>query len=176
MNEVCHTFKQAQIPWGLFGGAAVSSYDPTRTIRDVDILTLDSGLHYLATHLKTEVQDGLFDQRLVQIAEIEVYGSLNIRFGAHLYPFSLDKEMIDRCETRQLASMRVPMLSREDHLVLKAILQRGSESKKCDLEDILVMSQAGPLDLEYIQYRIDVCQARGRADELLKELGILQPV
>jgi predicted nucleotidyltransferase len=173
LGQICRMFNQGQIPWALFGGAAVSAYDPNRKIQDIDILTVDSGLRYLADSLNIAIQIYLHDQQYVQIAEIQVYGTLRIRTNAGTHPFMLDTEMTSRREHIKLASLELPILSREDHIVLKAILQRGHESGKCDLEDIHIMSRAGPLDIQYIQHRIELCAAQGRADKLLRTLGVL---
>ena len=57
--------------------------------------------------------------------------------------------------------------------MLKAILQRGTQHGKQDLSDIRILHQAGPLDVDYLEWRIERCAARGWADRLLQQMEIL---
>jgi hypothetical protein len=67
----------------------------------------------------------------------------------------------------------LPVLAREDNIVLKAILQRGAQHSKQDFNDIRILHQAGPLDLDYLEWRIKRSAARGWADRLLQQMEIL---
>jgi hypothetical protein len=173
LNLVHQVFVNHDLPWALFGGAVVALYEQYRRIRDIDIITIDSALDDVANDLNIKVSLDPYNQSFVQVGRIEIYGSLHILTSVGLHLFALDAEMISRREYMRLASIKVPILSREDHIVLKAILQRGSEMDKSDVQDILALSCVGPLDIHYIQHRIELSGALGRADQLLRSLGIL---
>lgn len=174
LMQVRRSLDREHVAWALFGSVIVAVYDPNRRVHDVDILVPDSALHHVANKLDTTVNVGPHDQPLIQVAGIEIYGALHIQTNVGLHVFTLDEEMISRREYVHIDSTKVPTISREDHIVLKAILQRGPGLGKLDIQDILTLSRLGPLDTQYIQRRIERCAAQGRADELLRRLGILQ--
>jgi predicted nucleotidyltransferase len=61
-------------------------------------------------------------------------------------------------------------MSVEDNIVLKAILQRGEDEEKHDIEDIKSMIAHEKLDWQYLKERIQNCQAERRVSTLLKSL------
>ena len=84
--------------------------------------------------------------------------------------FFLDDKMIERASWRQLFGIVVPVMSVEDNIILKAILQRGEDKGKHDIEDIKSMIAHEKIDLQYLEERIEKCQAGKRVKQLLKSL------
>ena len=75
-----------------------------------------------------------------------------------------------RAQRKQLFSVSVPVISVEDNIVFKAILQRGKEEGKHDVEHIKDMVKHEKIDLEYLRDRIQQCHADKRVTSLLKTL------
>jgi len=81
--------------------------------------------------------------------------------------------MIKRTKWRKLFGISVPVIPVEDNIVFKAILQRGKDKDKHDIEDIRHMVANERIDLEYLKERIKKCRAEKRVEPLLALLGIL---
>lgn len=162
-------------PWALFGGGAVAVFHPARAIHDIDIITLDSALPSVATRLGVGITCDDFQQPMIRYANSDIYGRLNIRTAAGLCVFEIDEAMRGRIQIcwSSVFLLSLPVLSREDNIVLKAILQRDAQHGKQDLSDIRILNQAGPLDVDYLAWRIERCAACGWADRLLRQMEIL---
>lgn len=85
-------------------------------------------------------------------------------------PFFLDEKMIERAQWKDLFGVEVPIMSVEDNVVLKAILQRGEDKGKHNIEDIQDMIKGERLDLDYLMNRIQLCHAMERAKPVLQPL------
>ncbi len=80
---------------------------------------------------------------------------------------SLTKEMLDHATTFQYQGQRVRLLSVEDVLLIKALLQRGPEIGKHDREDILRFLKIQPeIDRVYLESRIRILEAEGRIGDI----------
>jgi hypothetical protein len=161
-------------PWAVFGGGEVAAFNPVRVIHDFDIITRAARLPDIAARLGIALVHDDHHQPVIQLAGVDIYGRLEIRTPIGPCVFELDQEMAQRIETRSLPSVPwpMPLISREDNIVLKAILQRGPSDGKQDLPDIRILYQAGPLDVDYLKRRIDRCDAHAQADHLLRQMGI----
>ncbi len=161
-------------PWALFGGGAVAAYHPARAIHDVDLITLDAVLPEVAAALGVNLRPDDHDQLIVRYANVDLYGSLTIHTPQGACFFEMDEAMGQRIQVIQVVALQqaVPVLAREDNIVLKAILQRDVQDGKQDLNDIHLLQQAGPLDLDYLQWRIERCAARGWADRFLQHMEL----
>ncbi len=162
-------------PWALFGGGAVAAFHPARVIRDIDFITFDSVLPSAAAILGTGLVRDDYHQSIIRYANVDIYGRLKIRTAQGLFIFGIDEEMSRRIQVGRVAALQLslPILSREDNIVLKAILKRGAQHDKQDLNDIRILHEVGPLDLDYLEWRIERCAARGWADQLLQQMEIL---
>ncbi len=147
------------IPWVVFAGAAAYCYGSEREITDVDILVRCEELEKARAALASVDFQG-FD--LGCGAEIEVAQSA--------CPFFLDDEMMEKAEWKMLFNVKVPVISVEDNIVFKAILQRGEDEGKFDVEDIKSMIEQTEVDLQYLKRRIQLSKAEKRAMPLLRTL------
>jgi predicted nucleotidyltransferase len=157
--KINHRLRQAGIRWAIFAGAAAFCYGSEREITDVDILVRCEDLEKAKTFLR-EVNTKGFD--IVAGAEIKT------NEGTCL--FFLDDRMIEKLNSKKLFGVKVPVLSVEDNIVFKAILQRGKERGKHDVEDIKAMIAHEKIDLEYLSERIRKCHAGTRVNSLLRSV------
>lgn len=87
--------------------------------------------------------------------------------------FFMDEEMVENIQRRKLFDVEVPVVPVEDNVIFKAILQRGENQGKHDIEDIEHMAANERIDLEYLEKRIHQYHAAKRVKPLLRSLGIL---
>jgi hypothetical protein len=166
-NEVTHSkllaiksrFQQAGVDWVIFAGAAASCYGSKRGITDIDVLVRCDDLGKARTALKD-----------VDLLGCDIGCGAEIRTAQGVCLFFLDDEMIERARWRQLFGVVVPVMSVEDNVILKAILQRGEDEGKHDIEDIKSMIAHERIDSQYLEQRIEKCKAGKRVKQLLKPL------
>jgi predicted nucleotidyltransferase len=75
-----------------------------------------------------------------------------------------------RVKRKQFFGVAVPVISVEDNIIFKAILQRGEEEGKHDIDHIKDMIKHEKIDLEYLRKRVKQCKAEKRVMPLLKTL------
>jgi hypothetical protein len=157
------------------GGGAVAGFYPARAIREIDLITFDSVLPRAAVILGTGLVRDDYHQLIIRYANVNLYGRLTIRTAQGWCIFEMDEAMSRRIQMTRIAILPfvLPVLSREDNIVLKAILQRGAQHGKQDFNDIRILHEVGPLDLDYLEWRIERCAACGWADRLLQQMEIL---
>lgn len=141
---------KARIPWVIFAGAAAYCYGSKRRITDIDILVRCEDLEKAKTALK----------------DIDARG-----FDVIASPdFFLDDEMIERTKWKKLFGVMVPVTPVEDNIVFKAILQRGADEGKHDVEDIEFMIKNEHIDLGYLKQRTRRWRAGKKATALLHSI------
>jgi hypothetical protein len=148
-----------RVPWVIFAGAAAYCYGSEREITDVDILVRCEDLEKTRAALV-----GLDFQ------SFDIGCGAEIKIAQSVYPFFLDDEMMDRAEWKELFGVKVPVMSVEDNIVFKAILQRGETEGKFDVEDIKSMIKHTEIDLQYLRRRVQLSKAEKRVTPLLKPL------
>jgi hypothetical protein len=151
--------RQARISWAIFAGAAASCYGSKREITDIDILLKCEDLEEAKNALKG-----------ISMERVDFGCGAEIDTPQGKCSFYLDDKMIERIRWRQLFGVRVPVMSVEDNIVLKAILQRGKEKGKHDLEDIETMVSHQKIDVKYLTERIRICHAEKRVNSLLRSI------
>jgi hypothetical protein len=151
--------QEAEVEWIIFAGAAASCYGSNREITDVDILVRCDDLEKARTALKN-----------IDFAGFDVVCGAEIRTAQGACTFFLDDKMIERAKWRQLFGVLVPVVSVEDNILFKAILQRGEDEGKHDVEDIKSMIAHEKIDLQYLKERMQKCRAEKRVEQLLKSL------
>jgi hypothetical protein len=147
------------ITWAIFAGAAASCYGSKREITDIDILVRCEDLETAKTVL-TDANALGFD----------IGAGAKIKTNEGTCLFFLDDRMIEKLNWKTLLGNKVPVLSVEDNIVFKAILQRGKESGKHDVEDIKVMIAHEKIDLKYLRERIRNFHAGRRVNSLLRSM------
>jgi hypothetical protein len=160
LYEVKSKLIETGICWIIFAGAAAHCYGNRRKVTDIDILVEAEDLEKAKNVLES-------------VEGFDIVADLKIKTNQGICLFFMDKEMVERTKWKKLFGMSVPVIPVEDNIVFKAILQRGGDKGKHDIEDIQRMVANEKIDSEYLKKRIEKCHAQKRVEPLLKLLGIL---
>jgi len=150
LSAVRDKLDKARIPWAIFAGAAAYCYGSKRKITDIDILVKCEDLEKAKTALKS-----------IDARGFDVVASPS---------FFLDDEMIKRTKWKKLFRVMVPVTPVEDNIIFKAILQRGADQGKHDVEDIESMIKNECIDLEYLKQRMHRWRAGKKAEALIHSM------
>jgi len=150
----------ARIKWAFFAGFAAYCYGSRRKVSDIDVLVQDKDFERARQILGT-------------IEGVELCKTKIKRIEGKEYPLGLDAEMVEHIQHRTIFGMEVNLISPEDNILIKAILQRGKEKDKYDVEDIRAMAAAEKIDQDYLKARIQKFGATERVEKLLKKFGII---
>ncbi len=164
----------AGIRWAVAAGAAVYLYTGNRTPTDLDILVRPNDLARVArllghTHKTGKATWG--ESLKVEVDSVEIVGSLLLKLDGTLCRYSLDDEMLSHSRTALFERVEVPVLAPEDVIALKAVLQRGPEQGKHDLEDIAALATRMDVDANYLRRRLRQMGAEDRARPVLRQWG-----
>jgi hypothetical protein len=175
LSAVAARLDAAGIRWAVVAGAAVNLYAGGRPITDIDILVRRPTVEPLVSlfpegRLKPH-DDGA---ATLIVGDVELVPDLLLKAESQSYPFILDDEMFVRRVWRELRGARLPVVSPEDNVVFKAILQRGPEQGKHDLEDLqtLLAAVGAGLDRDYVRRRAALCGGLARVQDCLARMGI----
>lgn len=161
------------VPWALSAGAAVYLYTGNRPPADLDVLVRPRDLGAIAAALGVEgetEQTSWGENSKIVLGRVEVSGLLVVRLAGERYEYEMDDEMARRIRPLDFQGTEVPVLAPEDLIALKAVLQRGVDQGKHDLEDIQALAAAVDLDLSYLLARLRTMGAEERASPILEEL------
>jgi hypothetical protein len=150
---------EAGVRWAIFAGAAAHCYGSTIEVTDIDILVANDDLEKAKVALKE-----------VNLKGFDFGAGGTISTPQSVCRFFLGEEAIRRIQRKQFLGMDVPIISVEDNILFKAILQRGEEEGKHDVEHIKDMVKHEKIDLEYLRKRVRECTAEKRVSPLLKTL------
>jgi hypothetical protein len=159
LSAIKDRLQKVGVKWAIFAGAAASCYGSRRQVTDIDILVRAADFEKAKAALKNLNTEGF---------DIAPDGEINTSAG--VYRFLMDNEMIERTRWMQLLGVKVPVTPVEDNIIFKAILQRGEEEGKHDVEDIRFMINYEKIDLGYLRSRIRKSHAEKRVNPLLKSM------
>ena len=159
LSAVKDRLEQVGIKWAIFAGAAAYCYGSKREVTDIDILVKCGDLDRVESALKDTHYEW-----------IDVWCGPEIETEQGTCLFFLDDEMIKRIQSKKFLGVTVPVISVEDNIVFKAILQRGEEQGKHDIDDMICMIKNEKIDFEYLEKRIQKCQAEKRVGPPLQSL------
>ncbi len=178
LRLVAQRLETSGIPWGVFAGAAATCYGVQRAITDIDLFLQSADTaRILALFPEGQPKPAWHSphEHGLDIGSLELWwGTLALQGGEHTYLIRFDEPMRQRITRQTLLGVGVPALAPEDIIVLKAILQRGPEQGKHDLEDIQAIHQTlgQRLDYDYLKARALACNALERVSSGLQRLGI----
>lgn len=166
------------LPWCVMAGAAATCYGVTRPITDIDILICSQDTaRVLALFPDGQPQPGKHPgEYALDLGPMEIWWrTLRLKGGERLYDFTPDAQLLQRLTRQEIAGVDVPIMPAEDVIIFKAILQRGPEQQKHDLEDIQAMLERMQqrLDLAYMKDRAIACDALERVSPCLRGFGIV---
>jgi len=159
LSAVKDRLEKANVPWVVFAGAAAHGYGSNRHVTDIDILVRAADQKKVKAVLKD-----------LDIEGFDVVADFEVKTDQGICSFFMDDEMIERTRWMRLLGVLVPVIPVEDNIVFKAILQRGENQGKHDIDDIEHMIKHEKVDLEYLKKRIRRYQAEKRVTPLLKSL------
>ena len=87
--------------------------------------------------------------------------------------FFMDEEMEKRLAYKLLCGVEVSIIPLEDNIILKAVLSRGLDQGKYDLQDIADMRK-NVIDHEYLKKRILFYNVGGIVQQTLADLNVLR--
>jgi len=151
LSAIKKEFAKAGIAWAIFAGVAAYCYGSRRKITDIDILVKGEDLGRAKATIKDIIAEG-----------VDVIADLEIKTKQGICYFFMDEEMVKRIQWKELFGITVPIIPVEDNIVFKAILQRGEDQGKHNVEDMQQMIKNQKIDLEYLRKRIRKYQAEKR--------------
>ena len=161
------------IQWAVAAGSAVYLYTGSRPPTDLDTLVRPEDLARMGetVGLAPETEATSWGEvTRIQLGETEIAGRLVAKVDSKSYQYYLDSDMASHLRIVTYHGIQVPVLSPEDVVALKAVLQRGPEQGKHDLEDITALAAMVPLDAAYLRLRLDRMGATERALPVLQTL------
>lgn len=94
---------------------------------------------------------------------IQLTSHLRLQIQGKIYNLSLNADMLEHAIDSEFQGQKVRFLSPEDVLIIKALLQRGADVGKRDIEDIKKFMSIYPgLDRKYLEKRIQSLDAADR--------------
>lgn len=172
LGVVQRTLDAHQMTWAICAGAAAHLYGNRRPLQDVDILVASGKLPEVVQLLQQQHKVVQFDGQRILWRGIKVFDDLTVRRGSLVYPFAFDQEMAERVRRLSLLGALVPVLSPEDVVVHKLLLNRGTEEGKHDLPDAAGIVRRQQLDTDYLRRRMDMMRVNGTVSSLLRQIGV----
>jgi hypothetical protein len=168
LDEVARRLDETGVQWAVFAGAAAAAYGVSRPINDIDILVpAVEGERMAKAFPEAEIERRA--NGAVWVLSLQGYDIL-----AGLRQIDLDREMGERLRYREIEGVRVPMISVEDNIAIKAMRGHGAAQGKRDWEDVEEMLRAvGAVDWDYLCWRLEQLEPKERVAEVLKRLGVL---
>jgi hypothetical protein len=167
LAEVLDVINHRGLRYGLFGGAYVSTMTGYRLSADADFLLADqdfaafSSLFPSATIEETGHSTFLYPD---EIRKIEFMTRSAIRVAGSEYEFRLTGLAWEHTATLTGPDWAVRLGNPVDTILLKAMLQRGPEEGKHDLEDVEALLRVVEVDRGYLEERL----AEVNADERVR--------
>lgn len=165
LEEVAGRLNGLGVQWAVFAGAAATAYGVSRPITDVDILV---------PAVEGERVAKAFPEARVKRREDEtvwVFQMAGYDILAGLNQGDLDSEMQERLIYREIEGVRVPVISVEDNIALKAMWGRGPAEGKHDWEDVEEMVKGvRTVDWEYLHWRLEQFQPPDQVARVLERL------
>ena len=149
----------ANLPWGVFAGAAAHLYGNRRPIQDVDLVVPKGQLSTVVQLLKTSGKAVQFDGQRILWRGIEIFDDLSVRQVGRTYPLLLDAPMQAHLRRISLLGARVAVVAPEDVVAHKLLLGRGVAEGKHDEEDVAGVIRRQQLDLDYLRERARLLNA-----------------
>lgn len=181
LRRVTKILDSLAFPWAIYAGAAARVYGCERPVRDVDILVpgeckiaVSLTFHRTFGEQHLDFHTCKVRAKTMKLEKIEISTDPRITLSKRTYYFRLDSLMAKRVRRVRLFSVKVPVVSVEDNIVFKLLLQRGFDDRKFDLQDAKVMLFKNRIDLGYLMKRSEIIGATPRIVSGLKR-ALVQP-
>ncbi|HUW21855.1 MAG TPA: hypothetical protein VMW41_04280 [Candidatus Bathyarchaeia archaeon] len=182
LDLVLEIANQSGVRYALFGGAYVSLATRSRPVTDIDFLTNAYAIRELRQRFPESVlkgsQPGFATQFLCPLGTnlIEFTADIEVYNGKHKYSFFLT-DLVWKYTQRVIISVyQLYFVNPLEVILLKAILQRGKDQGKHDLEDIKSLLKFTYINNNYLRQRLIEINADERVINCLAQFGIRVPV
>jgi len=174
--SVLSKINEAKIKYGLYAGSHVSILTSNRVPTDVDFLVSDKDtqkLKSLFPFAKTkDYGDGAF-LYIGESDEIEFMSFADVNLANSHYTFRLTDLCWKHTDLLKSNDFSVRLLNAVDTLLLKAMLQRGKDKGKHDLEDIKALLKHCTVDKRYLSERLLEVGENERLIGVLKKFSLV---
>ncbi len=161
-----------QTAWCVFAGAAAHLYGTRRPIQDVDLIVLPGQLPTVVQLLQSSGKSVQYDGQRIIWRGIKFFDDMAVRRDGTTFPLTFDPPMQTRLRKMPLLGAPVTVMSPEDVVAHKLLLDRGSAHGKYDLVDVEGIIRRQSLDVGYLRERIRLMRAERQLIERLRELGV----
>jgi hypothetical protein len=176
LPEVLSVLAGTGIRYGLYAGAHVAVLTDNRPAADVDFLVHDDDIDALADIFPSAGNKRTGSATFFSIdgdGPIEFMARANIRKDGAVYPFRLTDLALGRVGTYDARLASVKVVDPVDTLLLKALLRRGRDQGKHDLEDIQAVLAQVEIDTGYLRARLEESGAAGLTAGVWREFGVI---
>ncbi len=175
LRKVFKILKENGIRYGIFAGTHVFLLTSYRDSTDVDILVADEDFEKLSDFFKGHVKrrkeknvNGDFFY-LNEDRNLEFVSRLDFIESGEIYPIRLTPLAWENNWKFKVDEVEVVLLNPVDTVLEKAILPRGKEVGKHDLEDIKALVNVCDIDKDYLEKRVDEMKAKEHVKNILQK-------
>ena len=176
LDKVINQLNSARIRYGIYAGAYVSIMTSNRPAKDVDILVADEDFSKVRA-LFGDSSESQHDETVFLYPygnkKIELMTMGKYHFGNSHYSLQLTDLAWQHTSVLDNEGVEVRLCNPVETILLKAMLQRGSNEKKHDLEDIADLLEVAKIDRDYLIERLVEVEADERLIKVLRQFQLL---
>lgn len=175
LHYVLDELGRTSIRYGLYAGAHVSLLTGNRKPVDVDFLVHDDDLIELTQlfpFAKTKDSGTAIFLYIGEDDVIEFMGKANISKKGVAYPFRLTDLAAQHVTTYAEGNSKLNVVDPADTLLLKALLRRGPDQGKNDIEDIRSLLAHSKVDIPYLKARLEESGSTQIVRDTLRQFGL----
>lgn len=168
---------EAKIAWALSGSGCLFVHGNERRPDDLDLFVRDEDhdrvdqLFAISSIPYRSPLEDVRNSHPLNDEKIQITSHLRLMIDGTTYSLSLSQSQLDQRQEAMFHDQSMWLLAPEDVLISKALLQRGVEQGKHDLQDIRDFVTVYPtLNKEYIQSRLKELGAEERTRRVLGKL------
>lgn len=176
LQDILRALNDNNIKYGLYAGAYVSIITSNRTPTDVDILIADEDFGKLENLFPGSLIEKVSDARFFypyKDKKIEFMANADIDIGASHYKFRLTDVVWKNTSILNGNQCKVRLCNPVDTILLKAMLQRGSDEGKHDLLDVSDLIKEIQINKTYLKERMDQVNPDKRLLNALKGFQLI---
>jgi hypothetical protein len=176
LDQVIGQLNTTQIRYGIYAGAYVSIITSNRPAKDVDFLVADEDFPRVrsiftdSSEKHIEITTFLYPHGN---KKIELMTMARYNHGDSHYSFQLSNLAWQQTSVLESRGVQVRLCNPVETILLKAMLQRGAEENKHDLEDIEDLLKVVEVDKEYLNRRLLEVNSDARLRGVLKKFHLL---
>lgn len=152
-----------------------------RQSQDVDVWMPDAAILPAYEALRRDLDipvtldEGYDDRVMIGVGEgrpLEIMACMDIKTTDGTFAMRCTRSVLNLGTSRRYNGWSIPFAPPEDTILLKAILARGADQGKHDIEDIAAIRDGCYLDQDYLMRRIAETGTAPRVSPLLIQMGV----